>query len=395
MIMQIAKLTDFPRTRVWWSVVVTFTALVSYFHFSTPPEEGHIHLILMQFYLIPILIGAIQFGVKGGLGTAVVISVIVAPHIIFQWVGGAQHHFLGYLQIAIFNAIGYLTGLKAQLERNARDHLTRTTEELSQTLEQLKQQSEEMSEMEEQLRHSERLSVIGELMASLAHELRNPLASIRGSVEILNKELSVEEQRGEFFNILIDETDRMSAVVENYLALARRSKGNELEYDAVEIIGNACLMLESRARKSGITFEYELPGRPFIILGDPNDLRQVMVNILLNAIQAMQDPGKILIRATVLNDDNHSPKDEIFQPSRKILEVCIEDEGSGIKADALQDIFKPFYSTKAQGTGLGLSIVKRIVDGHQWQINVARRVPFGTTFTLSISGKNKNLPQTG
>ncbi|MCF6238996.1 MAG: ATP-binding protein [Candidatus Marinimicrobia bacterium] len=375
------------RSTMWWGLIVFLTILISYFHFTTPPSKGHIHLILMQFYLVPILIGAIQFGVIGGFGTAVVISLIVAPHIIFQWVGGAQYNFLGYLQIAIFNAIGYLTGLKAQLERNTRDHLSQTAIELSQTLEQLEQQSAEMSEMEEQLRHSDRLSVIGELMASLAHELRNPLASIRGSVEILNKELGEQEKRGEFFQILVDETDRMSSVVENYLALARRSKGTDIEYDAVEVIRNTCLMLGSRARKNMIIIDYKLPESSWLIQGDPNDLRQVMVNILLNAIQAMQNPGKVWINAVILNKESSSKTTRKPQPMDKILEICVEDEGCGIEAENLAEIFKPFYSTRKQGTGLGLSIVKRIVDSRKWQIKAARKKPTGTTFTLRISTK--------
>ncbi len=360
------------------------TLIISYYHFTLPPAKMSIHLILMQFYLVPILIGAIQFGVVGGFGSAAVISVIVAPHIIFQWMGGAEYHFLGYLQIVIFNAVGYLTGLKVQIERKTRDHLAGTARELAATLEQLKQQTSEMSDMEEQLRHSERLSVIGELMASLAHELRNPLASIRGSVEILNKELDEREKRGEFFQILIDETERMSGVVENYLALARRSKGLDVQYDAVEIIRNTCMMLGSRARKNQISINYNLPLSPHNIQGDPNDLRQVMVNILLNAIQAMSKPGKISINAAVQTITNAGDTPGTVQLTGKLLDIHIEDEGIGIEAEKLKDIFKPFYSTKPDGTGLGLSIVKRIVDSRQWQITATQREPAGVMFRLRI-----------
>ncbi|NQT63726.1 MAG: GHKL domain-containing protein [Candidatus Marinimicrobia bacterium] len=360
------------RILMWRVVIVISTILISYFHFTTPPDEGHIHLILMQFYLIPILIGAVQFGVIGGFGTAIVISVIVAPHIIFQWIGGAQHHLLGYLQIAIYNAIGYLTGLKSQLEMKARNHLAATADQLTQTLTTLEKQSEEMAELEEQVSHSERLSVIGELMASLAHELRNPLASIRGSVDILKKELSEHEKRGEFFQILVNETERMSGVVENYLALARRSKGVEVEYDIIEIIRNTSLLLASRGRRDQIIIKCNLPEEPLVIMGDPNDLRQILVNLILNGIQAMDNPGAVSITAQI--EDN----------AEKLCIINIEDEGTGILDEQFEKLFEPFFSTKEQGTGLGLSIVKRIVENREWQIRVENRKPTGSNFTLSI-----------
>mgnify|MGYP002629669050 CR=1 FL=1 len=366
------KILNLHRPQFWWLTILISTALISYFHFTTPPDEGHIHLILMQFYLVPILIGAIQFGVVGGFGTALVISIIVAPHIIFQWIGGAQHHLLGYLQIAIYNAIGYLTGLKAQLEKNARDHLTETAEELTKTLSALERQAEEIAELEEQLSHSERLSVIGELMASLAHELRNPLASIRGSVDILKKELSEQEKRGEFFQILINETERMSGVVENYLALARRSKGTEVEYDIIEIIQNTSMLLASRARRDQVSIQCRIPSGPLMLKGDPNDLRQVLVNLVLNGIQAMNGSGEILITAEV----NGASQDRCL--------IAVEDEGLGIQNEHLTKMFQPFFSTKEQGTGLGLSIVKRIVDSRQWQINMENRETVGSRFTLSM-----------
>jgi len=360
------------RPILWKVIIVITTILVSYFHFTTPPEEGHIHLILMQFYLIPILIGAVQFGVIGGLGTAIVISIIVAPHIIFQWIGGTQHNLLGYLQIAIFNAIGYLTGLKSQLEMKARNHLTETAEELAETLSALEKQSEEVAELEEQVSHSERLSVIGELMASLAHELRNPLASIRGSVDILKKELSEQEKRGEFFQILINETERMSGVVENYLALARQSKGTDVEYDIIEIIRNTSMLLASRARRDQVSIQCRIPDGPLMLKGDPNDLRQVLVNLVLNGVQAMTGSGEILITAEV----NGASHDRCI--------VAVEDEGSGIENEHLAKMFQPFFSTKEQGTGLGLSIVKRIVDSRQWEIKVENRETVGSRFTLSM-----------
>ncbi len=367
------------RDWFWWGLIALLTLIVSVFHFTTPPEEGHIHLILMQFYLVPILIGALQFGVAGGLGLAVVISVIVAPHIIFQWVGGAQHNALGYLQIAFFNIIGYLTGLKAQLERGARRRLTRTAEELTATLERLEQQSSDLSEMEEQLRQAERLSVIGELMASLAHELRNPLASIRGSVDILmrNRKLpspgignGEKGETDEFFQILVSETERMSAVVENYLALARRGQTLEIEYDALEIVRAAVVILASRGRRDRVEVKVEAIDERVPLHGDPNDLRQILVNLLLNAVQASPEDSTVTLSTFIKAQD---------------LVITVEDEGPGIPKGHEKTIFQTFYSTKVEGTGLGLSIVKRIAESRHWKIGAENSInASGATFVLRI-----------
>ena len=99
---------------LWWSIIVVLTLLISYSHIITPPDADHIHLILMQAYFIPILIGAFQLGVRGGLGSALLVSAIFTPHVMFQWVGDFEHNLLAVLQMVLFNIIGYLTGLKAQ-----------------------------------------------------------------------------------------------------------------------------------------------------------------------------------------------------------------------------------------------------------------------------------------
>lgn len=347
---------------------------------NTPPTEGHIHLILMQTYFIPILIGALQFGVKGGLGTAIVVSTIFTPHIMFQWVGDFEHNLLGFLQVLLFNIIGYLTGLKAQKEKREKERYQQIATELENSLKKLKTQASELSELEEQLRLSDRLAIVGELTASMAHELRNPLGTIRGTVEIINDELPEDLKKNEFFEILILETERMSSVVESYLNFAKKQTFPDTNYNVNEIIHNSCLILASRARKERIRFRKNLPATPLILNGNPNDLQQILINLLLNAIEAMKSPGEILISGTIADGNNDANK----QYPGNLLTLSIKDQGKGIKPENMKEIFKPFFTTKKKGTGLGLSIVKRIADQHHWRIQINSTPDQGTEFILLI-----------
>ena len=359
-----------------------FITVISVLHYTTPTMKWQFHLLYMQSYFIPILIGAFQFGIRGGLGVAVVISLIYFPHIMLQWGGMVENNLMRFLQIALFNVIGYLTGIKTQKENEEKARTQQALKELEESLLQLRKQSEKLSDLEEQLRLADRLSIVGELTASLAHEVRNPLGAIRGTVEILRDEFGDKLKETDFFRILIEETERLNSVVDNYLSFARKKDQEESQYNIREVVQNSTLLLSSKARKSGIQFKIDLPQAPIILEGNPNNLRQSLVNLELNAIQAMNNGGEISITGQLVDGNDSSLK-------QKILRLTINDQGSGIKTGDLEEIFKPFFTTKADGTGLGLSIVKRIADENHWQIDVSSKPGSGTTFTLLIPVNEK------
>lgn len=358
--------------------IIISIVCISTLHINTPSDDDHVHLILMQTYFIPILIGALQFGVKGGLGSAIVVSAVFTPHIMFQWVGDFGHNLLGFLQILLFNIIGYLTGLKAQKEKNEKMRYRQIATELEMSLKKLNDQANELSELEEQLRLSDRLAIVGELTASMAHELRNPLGTIRGTVEILNDELPADAKQNEFFRILISETERMSNVVENYLNFARNQQKSATSYSIAEVVHNSCLILASRARREQIRIIEKLPDSPVILMGNPNDLRQILINLMLNAIEAMHSPGEIAIQGMVNADKEEG------NSRRRTFQLSVQDQGEGISGETINEIFKPFFTTKTKGTGLGLSIVKRIAEQNHWQIGINNIPGQGTEFIISI-----------
>jgi len=374
----------------WLALIIFLIIVISVFHYSTPTTKPHYHLIYMQAYFIPILLAAFVFGKRGGLGSAIVISIIYFPHIMLQWGGLVLDNLMRFMQIFLFNIIGYITGLKAQGEREEKERFQKAAKELQTALEKQKQQSDMISDMEQQLRASDRLATIGELVASLAHEVRNPLGSIRGAVDIIRDAVPEDVKKLEFFDILIQDTQRLNTVVENYLSFVRKQSTHVQNYDLQDTIRNIIVMLETRARKNNITFKTEYIDKALVTNGDPTHLWQAIMNILLNAIQAMQDSGTIFITINEVSEQEASNmlKNNNQNKEYKFAKISIRDQGPGMEADTLEKIFRPFYTSRSEGTGLGLAIVKRLADENNWHIDVNSIPGSGTEFIILVPVNN-------
>ena len=370
----------------WWFVIGVLVVVISIFHYTTPTMKWQYHLIFMEAYFIPILIAAFQFGLRGGLGTALTVSIIYFPHVMLHWGGLIESNLMRFLQLGLFNIIGYLTGLKSEAELREKRKYQKAAEELRYSFDQLEQQSEQLSELEEQLRFSERLAVVGELTASLAHEVRNPLGSIRGATEILQEELPETGRSNEFFQILIQETKRLNQVLENFLSFSRKHNKEKSQYSFNEVVRSVVQMLALNAKKSKVKFEIRLPDTPVTLCGDPNHLRQIIMNLLINSIYVLDSGGEIQLSADILTKQKKNSSGE------KFIELEIKDQGPGIPAKDLERIFKPFFTTKPQGTGLGLAIVRRLVDENNWKIEVQSKPGQGTTFKLFIPLAGRSAP---
>ncbi len=341
--------------------------LISFLHYNTPTSKLPFHLIYMQSYFIPIILAAFWFGVRGGLGTAIVISLIYLPHIMFQWGGFELNNLVRFLQIVLFLLLGYLIGLKAQGEKEEKERYQKTAQQLEKSLRELKDKTEQIFEMEQQLKSADRLAVIGELTANLAHEVRNPLGAIRGATEIIRDAVPQPLKNLEFFEIILQETKRLNEVVENYLNYARKPSKMVSVIDIKEVIHDVMLMLGPRVRKSGIRLSVRLPENPLAVKAEAIHIWQILMNVLLNAIQAMPHGGEISIEGN--QTDDH-------------VTIKISDNGEGILEKHRQHIFESFYTTKPTGSGLGLAIVKRIADENHWHIALESQQGLGTTFTI-------------
>ena len=356
--------TDLHRIAILCVLVATVTCL----HYLTAIQQAQFHDIYRRLYYLPIVLGGLWFGLRGGLGVSLAVSVLYAPHVILQW----GHHPLTeieqYLEILLYNVIGGLTGLLAERERRQKERYQQAAQTLEESYATLRRQADQILEIEEQLRRADRLSALGELSAGMAHEIRNPLGSIRGTAEILREGMADDDPRGEFAAILIQEVDRLNKVVQDFLEFARPGETDRGAVDLNALLQELLQFTRQPARSGGVTVAFA-PGAIPPVQADREQLRQAFLNLILNALQAMPAGGELTIATTA---------------GEKGVQVRFRDTGCGIAAGDLERIFNPFFTTRSEGTGLGLAIVHRIIQGHGGRIDVSSEPGIGTVFTLGL-----------
>lgn len=342
---------------------------ISLLHYFTPLHQHYLHDIFQRFYYLPIILAALWFGFQGGLGCALMVSVVYAPHILFQWGEGFTLGTEKYLEIVMYNVVGAVTGLLAQRERERSAELERTAQGLDESFKKLQAQSEQIIAVEEQLRRAEKLSTLGEMAAVLAHEIRNPLGSIRGTAEILRDDYPPGDPKHEFIQIQIKETERLNHVVEDFLRMARQQPGERRECSLREELETILTLVSADARHRRVQIKLDDIPVDAVVWADGEKLRQVFLNIVINALQATPAGGRVAISAK-----RNGPE----------YEIHFIDSGSGIAADALSKIFDPFFTTKPEGTGLGLAVTRRIVEGHGGSLTVSSAAGEGTTVLVRL-----------
>lgn len=230
--------------------------------------------------------------------------------------------------------------------------------------------------MEETSRRQDRLAAVGRLAASIAHEIRNPLAAMRGSIQMLRGEMDAGSEQAQLMDIILRESDRLNNIVTDYLNYARPRPAQLNDVDLCVLIREAFALLRNSAELSDAhVLEDEVPEQPMIARGDPERLKQVCWNIARNALQAMPDGGTFRISLT--------------RPEPDRLRISFIDNGRGMTPEQVERLFEPFSSTTG-GTGLGLSIVYQIIRDHNGTINVRSRLGEGTTITVELPAEGRS-----
>jgi two-component system, NtrC family, sensor histidine kinase HydH len=232
----------------------------------------------------------------------------------------------------------------------------------------------EIKRLEEKVRVSEKLAALGSLAASVAHEIRNPLSSIKGFAQLFREQFKPGSNEREYAVIMAKEVDRINAVINDLLTFARPIAADPVPTDVGALIDHSAHLLAADARSQGVAIlNKTAPGLKDVML-DPNQMTQAFLNLILNALNAVKKDGTIEVAA--------EPDD-----TAKNLLIRVLDDGPGIEAEHLTSIFDPFFTTREKGTGLGLAIVKKIVENHGGTISVESPPPggkIGTCFTIRI-----------
>jgi two-component system sensor histidine kinase PilS (NtrC family) len=214
--------------------------------------------------------------------------------------------------------------------------------------------------LEQKIRRQDRLAAIGELAAGIAHELRNPLASISGSAEVLNESMGVEGEDSQLLNLVVSESGRINQIVEEFLDYARIQVVEPQPINIARVAHEVAALARNHPSCSeGRQIEVLLDVCPFV-LADEGQLKQVLLNLVLNGLEAVESDGTVTMRRPEAGDSR--PR------GHGLVEVWIQDDGPGVEPEEIEHIFEPFHTNKRGGTGLGLAVVQRIVESHEGQI---------------------------
>ena len=231
-----------------------------------------------------------------------------------------------------------------------------------------------IKELEKQVQRTERLAAIGRLAAGVAHEIRNPLSSIRGFAYLLGKDHDKKSPEREYADVMVREIDRINHVVSDLLSFARPMTLEPEDICLADIIAHVLALVSADTKAQGIDVRIQIGSDCSRLIADPNQLTQAILNLMLNAIHALEHGGVIDVRA-----GNN------LQDTGVLIEV--EDNGPGVAPELTEKIFEPFYTTRERGTGLGLAMVRKIAEHHAGGVTVESPPPGksrGTRFTLIL-----------
>ncbi|MBD3367286.1 MAG: PAS domain-containing protein [Candidatus Eisenbacteria bacterium] len=239
----------------------------------------------------------------------------------------------------------------------------------------------EARRLEERLRHDDRLSALGQFAAGLAHEIRNPLNAIRGSIEMLGEDAEPESQHERLVGLVMRETDRLQKLVQDVLQYGRMESGERDRIRLDELVHEVALLVTSQASyRPEIELVEEAP-EPVEGTVNEEEMRRALLNLTLNAVEAIDGSGRV--RLSVVREDEYASRGLEGSQGSSIA-IIVEDTGDGIPSDKRDEIFQPFRTTKKGGTGLGLAIVDRIVQSHGGRITVASEVGRGSRFVIYL-----------
>lgn len=347
-------------------------AVISLAHFLTPEQQLVWQNLLQHLYLVPIMYAALRYGWRGGLVATAAATASYLPQLLAA--RGAQPY-PGYMLSRIAGMVEYfaaaaLVGLLAEKDRRQRHTLERNSSDLERL-------NYELQGTIERMKSSERLYAVGQLAAGLAHEIRNPIAAIAGASGILERHPDHAEKRKTCVEIISRESARLNRLLSNFLDFARprppsfqRTRLEPLSASVIELARHA-------AGSHAVSLRCEVdPSLPEVEC-DGEQIKQVLLNLAINAIQASPDGGEIVVSAR--------------RAGASVL-VSVRDQGCGMTAEQMQRLFDPFFTTKESGTGLGLPVAFQIIQQHHGRIWAERNPVRGMTFSFELPFRREAKP---
>ncbi len=339
-------------------LIIGFVAVITLLHFSASRGNFYLHGIYQHLYYIPIILASFWFRLRGGILTSLSVTICYFFY-------SSNHPVLEsglYVEMIFYNIVGVVTGLLSSMEKKQREKSEKTAEDLRNAYQKLQTTYD-------QLKQADRLAALGELSAGLAHEIGNPLGSIKGSIDILENEFDDANPKREFIVIIKSEVERLNRLLSEFTHFAKPPEPELRDTDINEIFSSLIPLITNIAEQQKVNIIPELRQHLPTVLVDSEQIKQVLLNIFINGIQSMPKGGNLFIKTDVVNSS---------------LEISVKDEGVGIESKKISKIFNPFFTTKKKGTGLGLSISYQLIKKHGGDIIVTPNPDRGLTFTVNI-----------
>ena len=351
--------------------LIALTIGISALHSLTPDSMVQLHYLIQRLFYVPVVCAGLYYGWRGGLLAAFLAGFAYLPQILATSKLHPSYSVNQYAEVFLFCVAGVAAGLLADRERRQKKTLQQTAEQLSRVYGELQDNFERM-------KRAERLYALGQLSAGLAHEIRNPLASIEGAAGVLLREPPSEERRVEFLQIIQKECRRLNRLLTNFLSFAKPREPEFASIRVDQILDSVIALTEHATRSNRIVFRKEVAGDLNEFECDSEQVTQILLNLTINAIQAMPEGGEILLAAR-------------RQDGNAVIEV--KDEGTGISEKDLEKIFDPFFTTKESGTGLGLPVAHQIAARQGGVLTAARNLDKGMTFSLEVPLSREKIQQ--
>jgi two-component system sensor histidine kinase HydH len=348
---RMAELTGrLSRTRAKVGSIVAMVLALAIATWLTPVHLVVLHNILHHLNILPLMLAGMLFGWRGAVQTLLLATILQSASIYRHWHDMPLDAQDQVVELSTFGVAGVIAGVMADRERMQRLRVEATKLELERVY-------IELTENLQHLKKTERLTAAGQLAASLAHEIRNPLASISGAAGILARGQAPPESREECLDILMKESLRLNKLLTNFLDFAKPRLPRLQWTDPISIIQSVTVLTQHLAVRQDVSLVQETQGTKREIECDAEQMKQVLLNLILNGVQATEPGGMVVIRAS---------------ETTKHLLIQVVDEGRGIADEDLERIFDPFFTTKENGTGLGLAVAQNIMAQHGGSITCRR-----------------------
>jgi signal transduction histidine kinase len=350
----------------WRGLVLAAVATIGVLQYLTPATSTHWLYILQRLYYVPIVFAALNAGWRGGLTVALLAGAAFAIGTPSIWRVPPVDVLDQCLEICVFCLVGGLAGLLSDRQRKQEFALRRTSEQLDKA-------HRELHENFEAMKRAERLYALGQLSAGLAHEIRNPLASIEGAAAVVQREGQSEERRREFLDIIQKESRRLNRMLTSFLDFAKPRPPDLRMVEIDSLLESVIGLARHAGANSKLELRKEIQPGLVMVQCDAEQMKQVLLNLVMNAIQAMPEGGRVLLAA---------------QQQGTGIAIDVQDQGCGISNGSLDRIFDPFFTTKQTGSGLGLSVAHQIVSQHRGTLKIVQNSPAGLTVRVSLPGKS-------